>query len=179
MIHIRGMKKIIWFLLLLALVGMFYSTAFSQKDKALDKYKHRTLLEITAFNHANTDEILRKSKLEDQQDFIGVDFFYSRVRVQYLGTPRPISPDHKDLIRTWAKLQNVDQKITSLYEDEFLFKECDKEYWIPMQKKVGEDVLKEIKAKDMITLFVIHVGGRKARMSKEYDWLFLSIEFEK
>ena len=173
------MKKINRFLLLSALIPVFCSVVFSQKDKERDKYKYRTLSEITMFNRESTDEILRKSKPEERQDFIGLDLFYSRVRVQFIGNSRPISPDHKDLIKTWVKLQNIDQKITNLYENEFLFRECSEEYWIPMQNKVSEAILKQVKANDMITLFVVHVGGRKAAMSKEYDWLFLSTEFEK
>lgn len=173
------MKKNNQFLLLASLVLIFCSATFSQKDNELGKYKFRTLSEITLLNREATDAILRKSKLEEKQDFIGFDLFYSRARAQFTGSSRPISSDHKDLIRTWEKLQNVDRKVTSLYENEFLFKECDKEYWIPMQRKVSENILKEAKVNDMITLFVIHIGGRKAAMSKEYDWLFLSTAFEK
>ena len=175
---IRFMKENNRFLLLSALVLIFCSAAFSQKDNELNKYKFRTLSEITRLNREATDDILRKSKLEERQDFISFDLYYSRVRGKFIGSSRPISSDHKDLIKTWGKLQNVDQKITSLYEYEFLFKECDKEYWIPLQKKVSETIVKKAKANDMITLFVVHVGGRKAAMSKEYDWLFLLTAFE-
>ena len=173
------MKKTIQLLLLLTFVLIFCATVFSQKDKEQNKYKYRTLSEITMLNRENTAEILRKSKIEEKNDFISFDLFYSRVRLQFIGNPRPVSSDHKELIKTWTKLQNVDEKITNLYENEFLFKECDKEYWIPMQKKVGEAILKEVKTDNMITLFVINIGGRRAAMSKEYDWLFLSTEFEK
>lgn len=173
------MKKNNRFLLLSAFVLMFCSATFSQKDDEFSKYKFRTLSEITTLNREATDAILRKSKLEEKHDFIGFDLFYSRARVQFSGSSRPISSDHKDLIKTWEKLQNVDRKLTSLYENEFLFKECDKEYWIPMQKKVSESLLKEARANDTITLFVVHIGGRKAAMTKEYDWLFLSTAFEK
>ena len=67
----------------------------------------------------------------------------------------------------------------SLYESEFFFKEGNEGYWIPVRKKVAEAMIKEIKVNDMITLFVIHVGGRKASMAKDYDWLFLSTALEK
>lgn len=165
-------------LLLLVFIVMFYSTAFSQKETALDKYKYRTLSEIITFNQSSTDEIIKNSKLEEQRDFIGIDLFYSRVRIQFIGKPRPISNNHRDLIKLWGKLQGIDEKIISLYENEILFKECDREYWIPIQENVGKSFLKEIKAKQMVTLFVIHIGGRKERMAKEFDWLFLSTGFE-
>lgn len=173
------MKKINLFLILLTLVLTLCSTAFSQKEKNSDKYKSRTLTDIPLINRANTDEILRKTKLEEKTDFISFDLFHSRVKVQFTGQQRPLSQDHQEMIKMWGKLQNIGKKQTSLYENEFLFKEGDKEYWIPVQKKVAEAMLKEIKADDMITLFVIHVGGRKASMKKDYEWLFLSTAFEK
>lgn len=165
------MKKFSQFILVFTFLLIFSIPAFSQNNKDESKYKHRTLLEITNLNREATDDILQKSKPEEKHDFISFDLFYSKVRLQFIGNSRPISQEHKDLITTWAKLQNVDKKITSLYEE--------KEYWIPMQKKVYESLSKQTKMNDMLTLFVIHVGGRKAAMSKEYNWLFLSTAFEK
>ena len=173
------MKKNNLSLFLLALVLTLCSTAFSQKQKNSDKYKSRTLAQIPLINRASTDEILRKTKLEDKTDFISYDFLYSRVSVKFTGQQRTVSQDHQEIMKMWSKLQNISKKTTSLYENEFLFRESDREYWIPVQKKVEEAMLKEIKADDMITLFVIHVGGRKAAMAKDYEWLFLSTAFEK
>ena len=173
------MKERSRFLLLSAFVLIFCSAVFPQKDNDLNKYKFRTLSEITMINREATDNILLKAKLEEKHDFIGSDLFYSRARVRFLGDSRPISLDHRDLIKTWAKLQNVDSKMVNLYENEFLFKDCDKAYWIPVQKNVSETLLKKVKLNEMISLFVVHVGGRKAAMSREYDWLFLSTAFEK
>lgn len=172
-------KKYSLLMLFVFFMIIFHSTASAQKENNVDKYKYRTLSEIVSFNKDSTDAILRKSKFEEKNDFIGVDLFHSRVRVQFTGKPRPISADHKDLIKMWGRLQKIDEKIINLYEEEILFKECDKEYWIPVQKKVSENFLKKVKLNDMVTLFVIHIGGRKEQMSKEFDWLFLSIEFEK
>lgn len=173
------MKKFNRGLSLLILVLAFCAAAFPQKEKNYGKYKLRTLAEIPLINREATDELLRKSKFEEQHDFISYDLHFSRVRVEFTGQQRTVSQSRQELIKTWGKLQNISKKITGLYENEFLFKESDKEYWIPVQKKVEEAMLKEIKANDMITLFVIHVGGRKASMAKDYDWLFLSTAFEK
>jgi len=173
------MKKIKLFLIVLSLVLTLCGAAFPQKEKNLDKYKSRTLAGIPLINREATDKILREAKLEEKHDFISYDLLYSRVKVQFTGQPRAVSQSHQEMIKMWGKLQKVSKKMTSLYENEFLFREGDKEYWIPVQKKVEEVMLKEIKANDMITLFVVHVGGRKAEMAKDYDWLFLSTAFEK
>ena len=173
------MKKINQFLLSLTIILMFCSVAFPQKEKNLDKYKSRTLAEIPLINREATDRILTKTKLEEKTAFISYDLLYSRVRVEFTGQQRAVSQEHQDLIKTWSKLQKIGKKVTSLYENEFLFKEGAREYWIPVQKQVEEALLKDVKANDMITLFVVHVGGSKAAMAKDYEWLFLSTEFAK
>lgn len=152
---------------------------YAQKDSALDKYKFRTLSEITLFNRETTDEILKKTKLEDKTDFIGIDLLQSRVRVQFTEKSRPISESHQALINQWKKLMNVDEKVVSFYKKEFLFKECEKEYWIPVPEKIGESLGKKLKSDEMTTLFVVYIGGRKEVNVKDFEWLFLVTEFEK
>lgn len=172
-------KQITSLMLFLGLLIAFALTTVAQNESNGDKYKYRALSEIVSFNKESTDEILRKSKLEEKNDFIGVDLFFSRVRLKYLGNSRPISDDHSDLIKVWIRLQRIDQKVASLYENEILVKECDREYWIPIQKQLSEKFAKEVKVNEMVTLFVIHTGGRKAKMAKEFEWLFLSTGFDK
>lgn len=169
--------KSVKLLLLTAFISLFSLAVFSQKDS--EKYKPRTLAEIPLINRETTDKILSRTKLEDKTDFISFELLHSRIKAEFTGQQRVIPQSRQEMIKMWGKLQNISKKITSLYENEFLFKEGNKEYWIPVQKKVEESILKEIKANDMITLFVIHVGGRKEAMSKDYDWLFLSTAWEK
>ena len=76
-------------------MATFHSTISAQKESNLDKYKYRTLAEIVTFNKDSTDEILKKSELEEKNDFIGADLFYSRVWVQFIGDERPLSDDHE------------------------------------------------------------------------------------
>lgn len=166
-------------MLVISFILLFYSFVFPQKESDLKIFKQRTLLEVTLFNRENTDDILKRTKLEDKTDFIGVDLFHSRARVQFIGNPRIISASHQEVIKIWRKLQHIDEKAVSFYEKEFLFKECDKEYWIPVPKKVGESLEKNLKSGEMVTLFVIHLGGRKEPNVKDFEWIFLANGFEK
>jgi hypothetical protein len=161
----------------LVLIFSSYSNGWSQKE--WDKYKYRTLAEIISFNRDSTEKILKTAKLDEKQDFIGADLFYSRIRLEYIGTPRTISTNHRDLITLWARLQNIDQKVVELYESEVLVKECGVEYWIPIQKKIADDNLKKLKSGEMVTLFVIYVGERKDVGVMKLDHLFLSTAIEK
>lgn len=162
-----------------AFVLGFYSAAFSQDESPWDKYKFRTLPEIIKFNDGVVAESMKITKPAGKTDLISADLFHSKVRISFVGTSRPISKTHQELMTHWSKSLGFSQDTINLYEKEFLFKDCDKEYWIPVQKKVSEFFPKELKPGDMVTLFVIHVGGRKESAAKEFDWLFLSTEFEK
>ena len=173
------MKKTLYFLTLSSFVLALCGTAFSQKGKEFEKYKSRTLAEIPLVNREATDRPLSKAKLDEKHDFISSDLLHSRASVEFTGQKRPISTSHQEMIKMWMKLKNTSKKIMSLYENEFLFKEGDQEYWIPVQKPVEEAMLKELKVNDMITLFVIYVGGRKAAMAKNFEWLFLSTTYDK
>lgn len=172
------MRKQIKLLILgLFFVLSFHSIALSQDESPWDKYKFRTLSEIINFN--DIAELKKKTKPTSKIDFISATLFHSKVRLSFIGTSRPISKIHQELMNHWSKSLGFDENTINLYEKEFLFKECNKEFWIPIQKKVSEFFPKELKSGDMVTLFVIHVGGRKETNAKEFDWLFLSTEFEK
>lgn len=58
-----------------------------------------------------------------------------------------------------------------------LVKECDKEYWVTVQKQVAGYFPKELKAGDRITLYLMVVGGVKT--AEKWDVVFLVNEFRK
>jgi hypothetical protein len=171
-------KKITPLLSALLIILLFQAVVVSQKATSPDKYKPRTLSEVIELNRDGTDQILKKAKLEDRHGFIGIDPFYSKVRLQYIGTPRAISPVHQGLMKTWAKLQRVDKKFSSLYENEYLFKEGDVEYWIPVQKDASVIINEKLKSGEMLNLYVIYVGAQKEPNEKSFKSLFLSTAFE-
>lgn len=166
------------FLLTLFSIFLFSSFALSQKRSDKDKYKSRSLGEIIALNRDGTDQILKTAKISDRHGFIGIDLFYSKVRLKYIGLPRPISKEHQGLVKNWEKLQKVDKKFIALYENEFLFKEGDAEYWIPVQKALGEHLVENLKSNDLINLFVVYVGAFKAQDVKDFSSLFLITGYE-
>ncbi len=164
-------------LFVLSIVWSCHGVVISQKASP-DKYTSRTLFDVVELNREGTDQILKKAKLEDRHGFIGIDPFYSKARVQYIGTPRPISSMHQGLMKNWAKLQGVDKKFSSLYEKEYLFKEGDVEYWIPVQKDTSVIINEKLKSGEMLNLYVIYVGAQKEPDDKSFKSLFLSTAFE-
>lgn len=170
-------KRSLLFMLFILLAGQ--PAVFSQKQVKADRYKSRTLADVIDLNREGTDQILKKSKLEDQQGFIGIEPFYSKTTVQYIGSPRPISTEHQGLINHWTKLQRVDKNFVNLYEKECLFKEGETEYWIPVQKELEKSLSETVRSGEFVNLFVIYVGAEKARNMPTFSSLFLATAFEK
>ncbi len=134
---------------------LFTKTAYSQ-DFPYQEYKSRTLSEF-----AEMDSDVTKRDYKEKQLLIHAKPFYSAIRVKYVGTSRPVSTDKKNLFKLWQGSIGYDPKVLTLLENEYLFKECDKEYWIPVQKQVAAYFPKEMKEGDMITLYLMAVGGLK------------------
>jgi hypothetical protein len=81
-----------------------------------------------------------------------------------------------NLFKLWQESLNIKASTLTLLKDKYLFKECDKEYWIPFQKQVAAYFPKELKAGDRITLYLMAVGAVK---TKDYwEFVFLTNEFK-
>lgn len=172
-------KKVLNNLLILLFILIGNSLViYAQEDSfPYDVYKPRTLSEIVILNLdvKNADVTVGKSK-EAPQMVLNADLLHSQVRVKFMNKSRPISADRKELLKLWQKTFGIEDKIVNLYENEYLFKECDYDYWIPVQKQVAAYFPKELKEGDMVSLFIIRVGGRK--INANWDWLFLTNEFK-
>ncbi len=142
-----------------------------------DKYKPRTLGEMIEINSDIKKADVTMEKAGKLQMTLNADPLYSQVRVKFMNQSRPISTERKDLIKIWQTTFNADERVLTLYENEYLFKECETEYWIPVQKQVASYFPKELKTGDMLSLFIMRVGGRKEK--ENWDWLFLTNEFIK
>jgi hypothetical protein len=162
-------------ILALALILMLNASALSQKSK---KYPVRTLEQIISLNRDGTDQVFAKATLDEPHEFIGIDPMNSMVKLQLVEGPRTISHAHHNSIDLWGKLKRIDKKFLELYTDEFLFKENDIEYWIPIQTKDKDAIASKFHPGDTITLTVLYVGARKEKDESRFHSLFLSTAFE-
>lgn len=103
--------------------------------------------------------------------------FYSAVRIRYTGKSRPLADEKKNLLKLWQETLQMDPRVLNTLDNEYLFKECDKEYWIPVQKQVAGYFPKELRAGDTITLYLMLVGGVKGPTS--WDVVFVVNEYRK
>lgn len=105
--------------------------------------------------------------------------FYSAIRVKFVGTSKPLIKEEKDYLKLWQGALGYSEEILNLYENKYLFQECDKEYWIPVQKQVASYFVKELKEGDMITLYLMYPGGLKPKTANSWNFIFLVNEFIK
>jgi len=163
---------------LIFVLAIFFLTTLTTNAQGFPwhEYKPRTMGEIIKLNAD-----VETRKYEQRQIALSANPLYSQVRVVYTGTSRPISSARKDLLKMWAEMLNIKTSkgsdVTKLYENELLFTECGKEYWLPVQKQVIPYFEKELQKDDMVSLFIGRVGGEK--VAEKWDWLFLVNEFQK
>lgn len=167
------MKNFLLSLLLTAILSVFSQTIYSQ-GFPYQEYKTRTLSELIEMGSD-----VKKTDLEDKQGIlIQAKPFYSAIRVEYTGKSRTISSEKINLFKIWQGSLGINAKVLTLLQDEYLFKECDQEYWIPVQKQVAAYFPKELKSGDRITLYLMAVGGVKVKKN-DWDFVFLTNEFKK
>ena len=156
----------------IVLVLLLLVTSSLAQDFDFSKFKPRTLSELKELNPGPA-----KASTEKKLAYLSGDPFYSQVRVKYIGTSRPISPTGREILKNWQTAHAIPAEIVNLFEKEFLFKECDTEYWLPVQQKVSTFFAKELKEGDMITIYAVLAGG--LRTAGKMELLFLVNEFEK
>ena len=160
-------------LILLILVSpLFTSTAFGQ-GFPWDDFKRRTLKEIVNIDAREIEESGRENKV-----IFHADTLLSMIRVKYTGKSRPLAEVKKDFLKKWAQTfsQNA-HEYAAHYERDYLFKEGDVEYWLPVQKQVSAYFLKELKEDEEVDIYIVRAGGVCSK--KLCDWLFLVEEFQK
>jgi len=70
--------------------------------------------------------------------------FPTRAVVTYTGDSRPIDSIRREIIRRWALSFLRDSSIAGLYSREYLFKEGDTAFWLPVQDKVASFFPREL-----------------------------------
>ncbi len=116
-----------------------------------------------------------------KQIMISAKPFYSAVRLEYAGESRKLSKEKIGLFKIWMESLNIKGSNSAsapldLLDKEYLFKECEKEYWIPVQIPAANDFPKDMKKGDRVTLFLMMVGGIEDK--GKWDFIFFTNSFK-
>ena len=102
--------------------------------------------------------------------------FPTRATVTHVSQSRPTDPLRVELIKRWAKFVGQPASITDVFEREYLFKEGDRDVWLPVQREVASFFPAELQPGGLVTLFVVWLGAHCA--DGEITWAFIVNEFE-
>lgn len=144
------------------LVVLFFAFAISQRSVLAQGfpyhlYEPRTLSELVDA-HSSSKQVEGSTNL-----IISAEPFYSAIRLEYAGQSRKISQARMGLFKLWIESlkikANQNKDPMSLIDKEFLFTECGKDYWIPVQTPAANDFPRTLKKGDRLTLYLMFVGG--------------------
>lgn len=148
-------KHFIFIALLTALLSL---PAYAQND--WHTYPRRAISEIVVQHSVETGR---------KPDFlISADPFPSKTVAVYTGKHRPVAGRTADFIKLWATTRGVPQNAAKLTE-EYLFKEKDKEYWMPVVSKLVPFLEKELKEGDEVMIYYFFLGGYNAKALQDKD----------
>jgi hypothetical protein len=139
-------------------------------------FERRTMVQLIKINTDEDSEDLKRHPDKGQMVMRG-KILSSVVRMTYTGESQPLNAVRSKFIEMWAGVYSSIPNYAKYFENEFLFKEGQQEYWLPVQKKVAEYFDKELKKDDAIDVYLIRPGG--VRSGEKVDWIFLMEEFQK
>lgn len=140
-----------------ALITIAFSLCLSMTALAqgfpYEIFKPRTLKEVT--------NITTKAVRPDDSMFLATNLLESKMLVTFTGKSRPISQEHRTVISVWAGMLGHSKEYSDLYQQEYLYKEGDDEYWLPTEEPITKYFPKELKEGDQITLYLISIGANR------------------
>jgi hypothetical protein len=144
-----------------------------KKARTPADYQPRALKEIAA----------RESKSEsrdadNEKVIVKSDIRPSLVRATYADRARPLPQSKKDVLHRWAQLYaGAPEHYTGPYQSELLFKEDGVKYWLAVRKDSVAKFKDEVKAGQVVDLFLIRLGG--ALDGDKWEALLLVESFQK
>ena len=168
-------SRFIWFGLMLFLFVLKPSIVSAQGFPWKD-FERRTLPELIKTNEREEEENIRRFPDQNQFVFRGTTL-PSAVQLTYTSELRPLSAERKKFIETWARSYYRNTGYANLYTAEYLFKEGNDDYWLPVQKGVARYFDEELKKGDPVDLYLISPGGLRVDKGKTI-WIFLVEQFQ-
>ena len=149
----------------LAIVA-FAATALGQEGFA--HYPIRPLVSLVAEHDTPEQKTV---------DFvISANPFPSKTAVFVTGERRAIPKAKMDFIKLWFETRGLPPERAEILENEYRFREGEKEYWLPVLKPLEPFLDKELKKGDGAVLYYFFLGGYS---KTEREWVFVVEEFQK
>jgi hypothetical protein len=136
------------------------------------RYKVRTLKEIVHLAgvlHADHEEDGVMTGFEDELP--------SRARVNYMGKSRPVSASRRRAFSLVQESLAMRVDLPDLFQNELLFREVDREYWVAVQEPTRQHYAIELRQGDPVEIFVILLAAERDEKG-EIDPILVANNFE-
>lgn len=153
-----------------ALVPLLMLLVVVTHAQSWDYEKQRTLREMIALRQAiigHRHPIFSGS--EAREFALNNSAVTSRVKLRYMGERRELPAASRRLLDGMARTFSLNPDGIKQLTEEVLFKEGDKEYWMPVKKEIIS-VLESLRIGDEVTLYIDLVGAY--RTAGEWKWVF-------
>jgi hypothetical protein len=161
------------FALLIAGVPLFSTAAPAAKSFPWDSFPARPLKHAVNLD----DRAAEKHPTDERQLILTGDYVLSKATVTFTGVERPLSASRRAILERWALLKNYAAEYTRLYDDEFLFLEGARKYWLAVQRPVALSMRKQLKKNHPVELYLLSGVGAE-RINHDWDWLLLVQEYQ-
>lgn len=144
-----------------AVVTLLALSAAARAQSDWDTYPPRTIADIV---REHSGDSYAKADI-----VVSAKPFPSKTVVTYTGKHRPVGEYKNSFIRLWAQTRDIPASNADLLVEEYLFKEGEKEFWLPVHKQLVPFLDRELKPGDEITAFFFFLGGYNERKLIEKD----------
>jgi len=157
-------------ILLLALVFFFVPTALSAQQESSGSSSVNQPLS------AAIDSSLEESG--KKVDFlIDARQVKSKSKVIYTGEVRKVGEKKRRFLELWLESRGLSPKAIELLQKEARFREGDKDYWLPVRRKILEDIAEQVKKGETIVIHTLLAGG--VPQTNSIEWVFVVGEYSK
>jgi hypothetical protein len=144
-----------------------------KKARTPADYQPRTLKEAAARESES-----QSPNADDEKVIVNNNIRPSRVRVTYAGRARSLPKSKKNVLHRWAQLYaGAPEHYTRPYQSELLFNEDGVKYWLAVRKDWLAQFENQVKAGQLVDLFLIRLGG--ALDGDKWEALLLVEKFQK
>jgi hypothetical protein len=112
-------------------------------------YQERTMAELIAITPLTGNPEL----------IISAQPFPSKTALKYQGQKRPVEGYAKLFLNMWLDSRNIQGENRNMLAEEYLFKEKDREFWMPVLRKISPVVDRELKPGDEIIGYYFFLGA--------------------
>ncbi len=141
---------------LLPAIALLLSSTPIKAQSSWDRYRPGTLSAVAA--HVQTD-LVQALDTTGIGHVLAESDYATRASVVYAGEWRPITPENRDVIESFASATGLGAQVIAYFQEEALFEEGGQRLWLPIQAPVAARLRTQQAPGASLTVFTMWVGA--------------------